>query len=181
MLYFLSPFLVILADFFKKLVPFFYQIFCKYHRGLLSERGRELSCCWKNVFLRNFHIFAKTSSAKIKQLLIFKKITHFDKFQIICCFQGWVIAKNHFSKVSLSSCRHEQGIFYKVRACFQFFRKKGKIFQNLGKTVKNLKYFEKGQPHVCKKSHDLDTKITNPSIIPLSVNLIYFFDKYLVN
>ena len=45
----------------------------------------------------------------------------------------------------------QQGLFWKVRACVQFFRKrakkgqkmlkKGKIFGNLGKNVQNLKIF----------------------------------------
>ena len=51
--------------------------------------------------------------------------------------------------------RGSQGLFQEVRACMQFFRerskkrgvemlkesKKGKIFENLGKSVKNLKIF----------------------------------------
>ena len=39
------------------------------------------------------------------------------------------------------------GLFYKVKAFVWFFRKRakeGKIFQNLGKNVQNLKIFWKG-------------------------------------
>ena len=37
-----------------------------------------------------------------------------------------------------------QGLFWKIRACLRFLRKrakKGKIFENLGKNVQNLKIF----------------------------------------
>ena len=34
--------------------------------------------------------------------------------------------------------------------------KKGKIFENLGKNVQYLNFFEKGQPHVCNhRTHDV--------------------------
>ena len=48
-------------------------------------------------------------------------------------------------------CHYHHGLFYKVTACMRLFRerakkgekmvKKGKIFENFGKNVQNLKIF----------------------------------------
>ena len=52
-----------------------------------------------------------------------------------------------------------QGLFYKVRSCMWFFRKRGKnfkkgnLFENLGKNVQNLKIFWKKADDCVQLSH----------------------------
>ena len=55
---------------------------------------------------------------------------------------------------------NKQALFWEVRACMWFFRKrakKGKIFENLEKVYEILKYFEKEQVIVCNYQYQHTT------------------------